>query len=98
MAANEAIRVSKGRAARRTEHPQHWIDGSALATHLVNGVNMLFPDGERFFIRSVKHYLDQITDESSKPEPSSAKRGPTATPTRRPSTSCSGKATRSTAG
>ena len=45
-----------------SEVPRYWFFGSALATHLANGVNLLFPDGERFFIRSVKHYLDQIDD------------------------------------
>jgi predicted metal-dependent hydrolase len=27
----------------------------------VNGVNLLFPGGERFFVRSVRHYLDRVT-------------------------------------
>jgi predicted metal-dependent hydrolase len=40
------------------EVPRHWFAGSRLATHLANGVNMLFPDGERFFVRSVNHFLD----------------------------------------
>jgi uncharacterized protein len=40
--------------------PRHWLGGSALATHLANGVNLLFPAGERFFVRSVRHYLKQI--------------------------------------
>ncbi len=44
------------------EIPAYWFGGNALATHRVNAVNLLFPDGERFFIRSVRHYLDQITD------------------------------------
>ena len=38
--------------------PRHWFAGSRLATHLANGVNMLFPEGERFFVRSVNHFLD----------------------------------------
>ncbi len=42
--------------------PRHWFFGSALASHLANGLNLLFPEGERFFIRSVKHYLDEIDD------------------------------------
>jgi uncharacterized protein len=42
--------------------PHHWFAGFALPTHLVNGVNLLFPAGERFFIRSVKRYLDRIDD------------------------------------
>ncbi len=36
--------------------PRHWLAGSTLATHLANGVSMLFPAGERFFVRSVKHF------------------------------------------
>ena len=42
--------------------PRHWFGGSAVATHITNGVNMLFPQGERFFVRSVKHFLDRIED------------------------------------
>ncbi len=37
-----------------------WLFQSPIATHLSNGLNMLFPDGERFFIRSVRHYMDVI--------------------------------------
>jgi len=43
--------------------PRHWLGGSALATHLANGVNLLFPAGERFFVRSVRHYLKQIEND-----------------------------------
>ncbi len=39
--------------------PKHWVRGSAVLTHLSNGVNLLFPAGERFFVRSVRHYLDR---------------------------------------
>jgi len=42
--------------------PRHWMAGSPLATAISNGVNMLFPHGERFFVRSVKHFLDRIDD------------------------------------
>ncbi len=34
-----------------------------FATHVANGVNLLFPAGERFFIRSVRHYLKEVKDE-----------------------------------
>ena len=44
--------------------PRYWFGGSAAATHMANGVNLLFPAGERFFIRSVRHYLDRIDDEA----------------------------------
>ena len=40
--------------------PRHWLAGSAAATHIANGVNLLFPAGERFFIRSVRHYLPEL--------------------------------------
>ncbi|MCG8423269.1 MAG: metal-dependent hydrolase [Proteobacteria bacterium] len=43
------------------EIPRHWFGGNAVATHLANGVNLLFPAGERFFVRSVKYYTDRRT-------------------------------------
>jgi predicted metal-dependent hydrolase len=42
--------------------PRHWLGGQAVITHVVNGVNLLFPGGERFFIRTVARYLDRIGD------------------------------------
>jgi predicted metal-dependent hydrolase len=41
---------------------RHWFHGEALPTHIANGLNLLFPLGERFFIRSVKRYMDRIDD------------------------------------
>lgn len=43
--------------------PRHWFAGHPSATHLANALNMLFPAGERFFIRSVGHYLDRFEDD-----------------------------------
>ncbi|HSD90256.1 MAG TPA: metal-dependent hydrolase [Kofleriaceae bacterium] len=45
-----------------TQVPRHWLAGNAAATAISNGINMLFPHGERFFVRSVKYYLDQIEE------------------------------------
>ena len=42
--------------------PRHWLAGNAVGTAIANGVNMLFPHGERFFVRSVKHFLGEIDD------------------------------------
>jgi predicted metal-dependent hydrolase len=42
--------------------PRHWLAGSALTTQMANSVNLLFPTGERFFVRSVRHYLDALED------------------------------------
>jgi predicted metal-dependent hydrolase len=43
--------------------PRHWFGGSPVATHLANGVGILFPAGERFFVRSVRHYMDRLDDD-----------------------------------
>ncbi len=40
--------------------PRHWCADSAAATAISNGVNLLFPHGERFFVRSVKHFLGRV--------------------------------------
>jgi predicted metal-dependent hydrolase len=44
--------------------PRHWFGGFPVATQIANGVNLLFPQGERFFVRSVYHFLDRIEDPS----------------------------------
>lgn len=44
------------------EVPRHWFAHSAAATHVVNGVNLLFPAGERFFVRSVHKYLERLEE------------------------------------
>jgi predicted metal-dependent hydrolase len=42
--------------------PRQWHHNGLGSTHLWNGLNMLFPQGERFFVRSVNHYLDRLGD------------------------------------
>jgi len=42
--------------------PRHWVAGNALATHVFNAMNLTFPEGERFFIRSVNDHLGAIED------------------------------------
>jgi hypothetical protein len=42
--------------------PRRWFFDSTLTTAMANALNLVFPAGERFFIRSVKHYLPRITD------------------------------------
>jgi hypothetical protein len=46
--------------------PKHWFAGLPVPTQISNGVNLLFPAGERFFVRSVYHYLDRIDDPALK--------------------------------
>jgi len=41
---------------------RHWAGGNLLATHAFNALNLTFPDGERFFIRSVQDLLSRVDD------------------------------------
>ncbi|HTN99541.1 MAG TPA: metal-dependent hydrolase, partial [Microthrixaceae bacterium] len=37
-------------------------DGDLISSHIVAALSSVFPDGEDFFVRSVRHYRDQIVD------------------------------------
>lgn len=60
----EATAVPRPRALRFRfdDVPRDWFGGNVVASHVANGVNLLFPAGERFFVRSVHHYMDRIDD------------------------------------
>jgi hypothetical protein len=38
--------------------PKHWHNNNPIATHFMNAQHLVFPDGEKFFIRSVKEFAD----------------------------------------
>ena len=38
--------------------PKHWYNDNPIATHFMNAQHLVFPDGEKFFIRSVKAFAD----------------------------------------
>jgi predicted metal-dependent hydrolase len=43
--------------------PKHFArDGDLIASHFIAALSAQFPEGEKFFIRSVRHYRDRITD------------------------------------
>lgn len=42
--------------------PKRWFFDSIVTSHTANALNMVFPAGERFFVRSVRHYMKQIED------------------------------------
>jgi hypothetical protein len=42
--------------------PRHWFGGHRVASIAVDALNLLFPAGERFFVRSVRHYQKQLDD------------------------------------
>ena len=39
-----------------------WLDNNAFLTAVFNGMSITFPAGEKFFIDSVRHYADDVTD------------------------------------
>ena len=49
------------------DHPRgslrrHYVDGDLVMSHLVALLSATFPPGEDFFVRSVRHYRDRVTD------------------------------------
>ena len=57
-----AIPIPRDPGIDVTDVPRHWAGGSPVATAISNGINLLFPHGERFFVRSVYHFLDELSD------------------------------------
>jgi hypothetical protein len=42
--------------------PRDWCAGDAYETTMMNALSLLFPEGERFFVDSVKQHKDHVTD------------------------------------
>ncbi len=42
--------------------PRHWMADAAVPTQMANALHLIFPMGERFFVRSVRHFERQIED------------------------------------
>jgi hypothetical protein len=61
-AAASGIRARKVALDFEGEIPRHWLAKSPLATHLANSLNLIFPLGEKFFIRSVKAFQHRVDD------------------------------------
>lgn len=43
-------------------HAPGWIPAEADIENVLNAISFVFPPGEKFFIQSVQHYQDRITD------------------------------------
>jgi predicted metal-dependent hydrolase len=41
---------------------RHFVDGDLVMSHVIAHLSALFPEGEAFFVRSVRRFADQITD------------------------------------
>jgi predicted metal-dependent hydrolase len=56
------LTVRSGRFAAAADAPRWWWGDNAFRTHMVNALNLIFPEGERFFIRSVRAALPGVDD------------------------------------
>lgn len=45
---------------------KHYVQGDLVTSHIIAYLSATFPEGEDFFIRSVRNYTDQITDPTLK--------------------------------
>ncbi|GAA0939781.1 metal-dependent hydrolase [Actinocorallia libanotica] len=48
--------------------PLHWLPGQPMATHVINVLHLLLPEGERWFVRTFREALPLITDERLREE------------------------------
>ena len=62
-AVNPVVRARRIRFSYPTGSLQrHFVDGDLVMSHVVAHLSGLFPEGEEFFVRSVRCFADQITD------------------------------------
>ncbi len=62
MATAHSIVVRRPELALGDEIPRYWYAGDPFATHFLNALSSVFPDGEAFFVRSVLAFRDRIED------------------------------------
>ena len=60
------IRARKPQFTFSDDVPRHWLDGSPFRTHLCNSFTLLFPAGEKFFIRSLSKFVPTLQEERLK--------------------------------
>lgn len=41
---------------------RHYVDGDLVMSHVIAHLSAVFPEGEDFFVRSVRRFADQVTD------------------------------------
>jgi predicted metal-dependent hydrolase len=57
-----ALQVRKPDFDLGADLPRYWNGGDAFATHYLNALSSVFPDGEAFFVRSVQRFRARIQD------------------------------------
>jgi len=58
----DAIVPRQGPQLFDQEIPRFWLGGDPFKTRFFEAMSMTFPDGERYFIDSVRRYRDQVAD------------------------------------
>lgn len=48
--------------------PRYWFGNDPVLTHFLNALSLTFPDGEQFFVDSVRHFRDVVTDKERQQE------------------------------
>ena len=43
---------------------KYWFDNNPSLTHFMSAVSVLFPEGERYFMKSMNHYRNQLSQET----------------------------------
>ncbi len=49
-----------------SDAPRYWLGGDPFSTHLFNALSITFPEGEAFFVSSVRNLRDHVSDETLK--------------------------------
>lgn len=62
MNANDAITVRRMRFTAPADMEKYWFGGNPLISAFFYAMSATFPDGERFFIDTVRHYQGQVSD------------------------------------
>jgi uncharacterized protein len=56
------IKARNPKLSWENDNERFWFGGSPLKSNWMNALSTTFPHAERFFIETVKHYQEQITD------------------------------------
>ena len=55
------IRVRKFDMGPDAATPRYWFEDDPFMTHFFNAISSMFPEGERFFIRAVRNFKNEVT-------------------------------------
>jgi len=59
---SNALQVRRPTFSLAPDLPLYWNGGDPFATHFLNSLSSVFPDGEAFFVRSVQHFRDRVDE------------------------------------